>query len=95
MGRYAKIVEVDNRNATTDIDAQSVEAALSALSVDDAPVDKHPEKRRRALHQAFEERELPQMRQDYPGLKLSQYKEKIFEMWKKSPENPANQVPET
>lgn len=32
------------------------------------------------------------MKEDLPGLKLSQYKDRIFEMWKKSPENPANQV---
>ena len=34
---------------------------------------------------------MPQVKEDYPGLKLSQYKEKIFQLWKKSPENPANQ----
>jgi hypothetical protein len=45
----------------------------------------------KALYKAFEERMLPEVKQDYPGLKLSQYKEKIFQMWKKSPENPANQ----
>lgn len=41
--------------------------------------------------QAFEERMLPEVKADYPGLKLSQYKEKIFDIWKKSPENPLNQ----
>ena len=37
--------------------------------------------------------EIPEveMKEDYPGLKLSQYKDKIFQKWKKSPENPANQ----
>ncbi len=29
------------------------------------------------------------MKEDYPGMKLSQYKDRIFEAWKKSPENPA------
>ena len=42
---------------------------------------------------AFEEREMPGIKADYPGLKLSQYKEKIFNMWLKSPENPDNQLP--
>jgi hypothetical protein len=32
------------------------------------------------------------MKEDLPGLKLSQYKDRIFEAWKKSPENPANQA---
>jgi hypothetical protein len=31
------------------------------------------------------------MKEELPGLKLSQYKERIFEQWKRSPENPDNQ----
>lgn len=45
----------------------------------------------KAMFKAYEERMMPEMKQEYPGLKLSQYKEKIFQKWKKSPENPANQ----
>jgi len=45
----------------------------------------------KGLFKAFEERMMPEVKRDYPGLKLSQYKEKVFQMWKKSPENPANQ----
>lgn len=45
----------------------------------------------KGLFKAYEERIMPQMKEEYPGLKLSQYKEKIFQKWKKSPENPANQ----
>jgi hypothetical protein len=28
------------------------------------------------------------MKEEQPGLKLSQYKERIFDMWQTSPENP-------
>lgn len=45
--------------------------------------DQHPEKRRKALFEAYTERELVTMREEQPGLKLSQMKERIFEMWKK------------
>ena len=45
----------------------------------------------KALFKAYEERMMSQMKEDFPGLKLSQYKDKIFQKWKKSPENPANQ----
>ena len=31
------------------------------------------------------------MREENPGLKLSQIKERIFQAWQKSPENPMNQ----
>jgi membrane protein involved in colicin uptake len=44
----------------------------------------------KAQFKAYEERTMIEMKEDYPGLKLSQYKEKIFQKWKKSPENPAN-----
>mmetsp|Transcript_16966 Transcript_16966/g.25671 ORF Transcript_16966/g.25671 Transcript_16966/m.25671 type:complete len:242 (-) Transcript_16966:314-1039(-) len=49
-------------------------------------------KSRKALYMAFEERTMPSVKEEYPGLRLTQYKEKIFNLWKKSPENPENQV---
>jgi len=41
-------------------------------------VDKHPEKRLKAAYAKFEEDRLQEMKEEMPGLKLSQYKEKIF-----------------
>lgn len=72
-----------------DIHASGIDSALSAMSVGGQD-DEHPEKRMKALHKAFEERMMPEMKQQYPGLKRSQYLEKIFAIWKKSPENPMN-----
>ena len=69
-----------------------IESALDALSVGDDLPDGHPEKRRKALYNAFFERELPIMKDEYPGLRLNQYKERIFELWQKSAENPVNQT---
>jgi hypothetical protein len=69
---------------------KGIDAAMSSLGLGDAADDSHPEKRMRALHMAFEEKMLPIMKEDFPGLRLSQYKEKIFALWKKSPENPMN-----
>ena len=40
----------------------------------------------------FEEAELARLKVDQPGLKLSQYKERCWQAWQKSPENPMNQV---
>lgn len=42
--------------------------------------------------QAFEEAELPKLKEEKPGLTLNQYKDMIWKMWKKSPDNPLNQV---
>jgi murein DD-endopeptidase MepM/ murein hydrolase activator NlpD len=69
--------------------ATGLENAIDALAVGGAGAeDQHPEKRLKALYNAFFERNLPEMKESHPGLKLSQYKERIFEMWKTSPENP-------
>ncbi|KAF7359118.1 DUF1014-domain-containing protein [Mycena sanguinolenta] len=45
-----------------------------------------------AAFEAYQERELPVVRQEHPGLRLQQYKELLFKQFKKSPENPFNQV---
>lgn len=74
--------------AKGEVDATGLDAALNAMSI--SKNDEHPEKRMKALHKAFEERMMPEMKEDYPGLKRSQYLEKIFALWKKSPENPMN-----
>ena len=78
------------RSANKAIDdlVSGIDGALQGLGIEGSsgPGNK-------ALYKAFEERMLPQMKDDYPGLKLSQYKDKIFQTWKKSPENPANHIP--
>lgn len=81
-----------------DIVASGIDSALEALTMSGSSgggggeVDAHPEKRRKAAYLAFETALMPSMREEYPGLKLQQYKQKIFKVWEKSPENPMNQV---
>ena len=72
------------------IDASDIDAALAALRLTEGAeaVDLHPEKRVKALHKAFEERRLPELKAEFPGLKLSQLKERSFKEWQKAPENP-------
>ncbi|XP_050378461.1 uncharacterized protein LOC126795737 [Argentina anserina] len=41
---------------------------------------------------AFEEAELPRLKEEKPGLTHNQYKDMIWKLWKKSPDNPLNQV---
>ncbi|KAM7256041.1 hypothetical protein ACFE04_011782 [Oxalis oulophora] len=40
---------------------------------------------------AFEEAELPRLKEEKPGLTHTQYKDMIWKLWKKSPDNPLNQ----
>ncbi|XP_058098414.1 uncharacterized protein LOC131243235 [Magnolia sinica] len=93
---YERMVLVANTNRDDSvIEAHSVEDALSSMAIADAlPVDKHPERRLKASFKAFEEAELPKLKIEKPGLSLTQYKEMIWKLWKKSPDNPLNQVAE-
>lgn len=81
-----------NRKESDFEDVSGVDAAIGALSMsDDGPEDLHPERRQKALYNTFYENMLPLMKHEFPGLRLSQYKERIFEAWKTSPENPRYQ----
>ena len=79
-----------NKAAMEENAVSGIDGALSSLNIMAGP---QAATKVKGLFKAFEERMLPEVKQDYPGLKLSQYKEKVFQMWKKSPENPANQAP--
>ena len=54
-------------------------------------LDRHPERRQKAKYNAFEEKRLPQLMQQNPGLRRTQLKQLLRKEWKKSPENPMNQ----
>ena len=43
--------------------------------------------------QEFYAERLEQMKKEKPGLRLMQYKSKIFDEWARSPLNPRNQAP--
>jgi len=44
----------------------------------------------KAAFRAYEERELPLLRREFPSLKRSQLKERLWKLWQKSDENPMN-----
>ncbi|KAI8533229.1 hypothetical protein RHMOL_Rhmol11G0281200 [Rhododendron molle] len=91
---YEKIVLVANTNRDDSIiEARSVEDAIAKMVVADTlPVDRHPERRLKASFKAFEEAELPRLKEEKPGLTHTQYKDMIWKLWKKSPDNPLNQM---
>ncbi|KAJ3483931.1 hypothetical protein NLJ89_g12021 [Agrocybe chaxingu] len=57
-----------------------------------AKIEQHPERRFKAAFEAYQERELPNVKIDHPGLRLQQYKDLLYKQFQKSPENPYNQV---
>ncbi|KGN43292.1 coiled-coil domain-containing protein 124 [Cucumis sativus] len=91
---YERMVLVTNTNRDDSIiEARTVEDAIAQISVaDNLPVDRHPERRLKASFKAFEEAELPRLKEEKPGLTHNQYKDMIWKLWKKSPDNPLNQV---
>lgn len=78
----------ENTNKEDDVSASGIEDAINALGVDEAG----PKGRinLKAEFKKFEDAELARLKEDQPGLKLSQYKERVWAAWQKSPENPMN-----
>lgn len=66
-----------------------LEATGSSSSL--SKLERHPERRVKAAYAAYEERELPRLKAEYPGLRLAQLREKLYRQWLKAPENPFNQ----
>jgi hypothetical protein len=85
---------------TEQYSASNIDDALTLLTgiqqTENAPsnseIDKHPERRAKAAFKAYEEIQLPILKEEHPGLRLSQLKELLFKNWQKAPENPFNQV---
>ncbi|KAG9121407.1 hypothetical protein FRC07_002660 [Ceratobasidium sp. 392] len=57
-----------------------------------AEIERHPERRFKAAFEAYQERELPRVKEEHPGLRLNQYKDLLFKQFQKSPDNPFNQT---
>lgn len=81
-----------------ELSASGLDSALEALAltstgggVSNKDIDRHPERRVKAAYNAYEEKRLPEMRKENPGLRLNQIKNLLFKEFQKSPENPMNQ----
>ncbi|GAA49943.1 coiled-coil domain-containing protein 124, partial [Clonorchis sinensis] len=84
-----------NRVEVDGAEARTVEDAIAILNVDDdstMDLDRHPERRLKAAYSAYEEKMLPILREENPGLRISQLKQLIFKKFQTAPENPKNQV---
>jgi len=79
----------DALDLLTTINAKKDKASAGAAA---AQLEKHPERRFKAAFKEYEERMLPQLREERPGLRLQQYKDLVFKQFQKAPENPFNQA---
>lgn len=88
--------ERDSRANVPEYSASGLDAALDLLDIASAGtqgkssdnIERHPEKRMKSAWAAFEEREMPRLKEENPGLRLSQLKQMLQKQWKKSPDNP-------
>ncbi|KAL2426282.1 hypothetical protein ABEF95_003048 [Exophiala dermatitidis] len=79
------------------ISASGIDNALDALSLttgsaNDMKLDRHPERRFKAAYKAYEERRLPEIEKEHPGLRKNQRIEIVRKEFEKSDENPFNQT---
>jgi hypothetical protein len=84
-------------STNTAINASGIDNALDALSLttgaaNDLKVDRHPERRYKAAYKAYEERRLPEIELEHPGLRKNQRVELVRKEFEKSEENPFNQA---
>ncbi|OAP59299.1 hypothetical protein AYL99_06597 [Fonsecaea erecta] len=79
------------------LNASGIDNALDALSLttgsaNDMKLDRHPERRFPAAYKAYEERRLPEIDRERPGLRRNQKIELIKKEFERSDENPFNQA---
>ncbi|VEL08766.1 unnamed protein product [Protopolystoma xenopodis] len=81
-----------NRVIPDGLEARTVEDAISILDLarQSDPGDNHPEKRMKAAFSAYLNKRLPEMKAEFPSMRHSQLKERIFKEFQTSAENPKN-----
>ena len=76
------------------LNASGIDNALDALTLTGAnnnmKMDRHPERRFAAAYKQYEEKRLPQMKEEHPGLRRNQQVELIRKEFEKHPDNPFN-----
>ncbi|KAK2460692.1 hypothetical protein APHAL10511_007162 [Amanita phalloides] len=79
-------------NALDLLDVVNAKTDKASVGQQAAGIERHPERRFKAAFEAYQERELPMVKQEHPGLRLQQYKDLMYKQFHKSPDNPFNQT---
>lgn len=89
---YASIVDRENDNrARPAVSASGIDAAIEALSLEDSRSNSPAPVSMKAAYERFEEEKLADLKQEKPGLKMSQYRDLLSKLWARDPRNPLNQ----
>lgn len=88
-------VDPNSLKAAT-LNASGIDNALDALALtadaNQVKLERHPERRFKAAYAKFEEQRLPEIEQEYPGLRKQQRIDICRKEFEKHPDNPFNQV---
>lgn len=86
---YARLVEQVNVNRRQlEEDARGLDEALKQLGLGGAEKEEIPT----LSFAQFQEREMPRMKEEKPGLKLPQYRDLIWKQYERAIENPRSQA---
>ena len=82
MGPGAAAAEEDEEAAIQEVGGEEVEPqevmVMEKAGSGEGAWDKHPEKRAKAAYLKFEEERMGELKEEYPTLKMSQLKEKLW-----------------
>jgi len=87
----------DHDESGTQYSASNLDDAISlleatALDTDRMALERHPERRVKAAYALFIQLEMPILKLENPGLRLSQLRQLLKRKWEKAPSNPYNQA---
>ncbi|CAG8485220.1 6379_t:CDS:2 [Ambispora leptoticha] len=85
-------IDLLNVVAAEDTVARGSGGGANILPLTTAAIDRHPERRFKAALAAYEEREMPKLKKENPGLRYTQLRDILYKDFQKSPENPFNQA---
>lgn len=83
--------ELANKNIVSNDNTFDYDEATYVQSIDDALDQLESDENTKTSFQSFYNKQLAIVKEENPRLRLHQYKEHIFKLWKRSPENPGNQ----
>eukprot|EP01048_Picozoa_sp_COSAG05_P027138 COSAG05_NODE_7769_length_772_cov_0.839525_1_plen_139_part_00 len=100
---YAGVVDQANRNLELggdDLNASGIDGALGAVGGDKARIqamavqgslrDQNQAAKGKMTYKVFEGQRIPELKEEKPGLKGSQYRDLCKKDWQRSPMNPKN-----
>lgn len=95
-------LDTDDDIKQAPLNASGIDNALDALSLTTTTatnnnnsgqqIDRHPERRYKAAYAAYEARRLPELEEEFKGLRRAQRIELVKKEFEKAPENPFNMV---